>query len=473
LLSALSGASQAEVRKALVIGNSAYEAAGRLANPAHDATDLAASLRRLGFEVTLKLDLDVRSFDSAVDAFVQDAQNADLAVFFYAGHGLQYEGGAFLVPTDSRMETESAIRRETLSAQEIVSKLENASRVSVVVLDACRSNPLAEQLRRVMIGQKRSSSSVGRGLGFSESLRGRTLIIYSTAPGKEASDGFGRNSPFTNALVKHVETSGLEIEQMFKRVTAEVSKATQGQQVPVRLSALTTEIWLKPGALAASGENSHSPIIDVIAPPPLPAPQPQPPQERHSVSLIQEMLIWTGFYDGFITGTMTDRTSRAVRKFQASINSAPTGELDERELKNLIALGNQKKNAVGFAQEFDAKTGITLGLPTKLLSGTKRTTWGTNWVSNDDTIDVDTLLITDGRSLDDFYEKLKSQKGRVITYYYPQPHSFVLAGRNADGKSFYVRAISENGQIQGFSAVYSADLFPVVIAMSSSFRPAL
>ncbi len=477
LLGGLTSASQAEVRKALVIGNSEYQATGRLANSAHDAADVAASLRRLGFDVTLKLDLDVRSFDSAVDAFVQDAQRADLAVFFYAGHGLQYEGGSFLVPTDARMETEFAIRRETVSAQDIIRNLENASRVSVVVLDACRNNPLAERLRRVIIGQRRSGSSVGRGLAFPELSQGRAMIIYSTAPNTEAADGSGRNSPFTSALLEHIETPGLEIEQMFKRVTADVNRVTQGQQVPWRLSALMTEIVLKPGTLAPTSPsvyneptphyNDPPPQIDFIKP------TLSVPQSRTSVSVIQEMLIWTGFYDGFITGAMTEHTSRAVRQFQKSINSSPTGELEERELDKLIALGGQKKSAVGFVQEFDARTGITLGLPKRLLSRSKPGAWGTNWVSDNDRIDIDTLRITDGRSLDEFFQKLKGLKGRVVSYQYKQPNSFVLVGQEADGKSFYVRAAADKGQIQGFSVVYSADLFPVVIAMSSSFQPAL
>ncbi len=245
----------AEKRVALVIGNSAYASAGRLANPANDAADVAAALGRLGFDVTRAADLDARDFAAAIDNFLSAAHGADVAIFYYAGHGLQYDGGSYLLPVDARLENEFAIRRETMGAQEIVSALEGAARASVVILDACRNNPLAERLRDRLQGRGRAAA-VARGLGRIEASSGNTLVVYSAAPGQEAKDGAGRNSPFTEALLKYVETPGLEMEQMLKRVTADVERETGGKQQPERLSRLKIELMLKGGAAVKPGQTS-------------------------------------------------------------------------------------------------------------------------------------------------------------------------------------------------------------------------
>ncbi len=236
----------AEKRVALVIGNSAYASAGRLANPTNDAADVAAALQRLGFDVTRETDVDGRGFVAVIDNFLSAAKGADLAIFYYAGHGMQYDGASYLLPVDAKLESEFAIRRETMAAQEIVSALEGAAQASVVILDACRNNPLAELLRARLQGRGRAAA-VARGLGRIEASSGNTLVVYSAAPGQEAKDGAGRNSPFTEALLKHVETPGLEIEQMLKRVTADVERDTAGKQQPERLSRLKIELTLKGG----------------------------------------------------------------------------------------------------------------------------------------------------------------------------------------------------------------------------------
>ena len=239
-------AAPGEKRVALVIGNSDYVYAGRLDNPVNDASDVAAALTRLDFQVTPLLNGGGSAFASAVDDFMAKARGADVAVFYYAGHGLQFDGASYLLPTDARLENEFAIKREAFAAQDIVAGLENAARASIVVLDACRNNPLAEQLRRRLAGRGRAVS-VSRGLGRLETTSGETLIVYSASPGQVAEDGQGRNSPFTAAFLKHVETPGLEVEQMLKRVTAEVETATAGKQQPERLSRLKIELWLKEG----------------------------------------------------------------------------------------------------------------------------------------------------------------------------------------------------------------------------------
>ncbi len=241
-LGATAGAAS-EKRIALVIGNSAYISAGKLGNPINDATDIAAKLTRLGFDASLVLDADAPAFVKAIDQFMGQARDADIAVFYYAGHGLQYEGGAYLLPTDAKLESEFAIRRETVAAQEIVTALESSAKAGIVILDACRSNPLADRLRESLKGRGRAPA-LSRGLGRIEASAGNMLVVYSAAPGQEAQDGDGRNSPFTAAFLKHAETKGLEVEQMLKQVTAEVEKATKGTQQPERLSRLKIELWL-------------------------------------------------------------------------------------------------------------------------------------------------------------------------------------------------------------------------------------
>lgn len=244
-------AAPGEKRVALVVGNSAYAYAGRLINPANDAADVAAALTRVGFDVSLVLDSGGAAFAGAVDGFLSRARGAGVAMFYYAGHGMQYEGAPYLVPTDARLENEFSIKRETLAAQDIVSALEGAAHASVVVLDACRNNPLAEQLQQKLAGRGRAAA-VSRGLGGVQAVTGNTLVVYSAGPGQVAEDGEGRNSPFTAAFLKHAETPGLEVEQMLKRVTAEVETATGGKQQPERLSRLKIELWLKDGGATVS-----------------------------------------------------------------------------------------------------------------------------------------------------------------------------------------------------------------------------
>ncbi len=253
MFSSAAFAGDASHRVALVIGNAAYAYAGRLANPSNDAADVAAALTRLGFKVTPVFDTAGADLASAVDDFLGRARGADVAVFYYAGHGLQYDGSPYLLPIDAKLENEFAIKREALAAQDIVTALENTAHASIVVLDACRNNPLAEQLRQRLASRGRAAA-VSRGLGRIEAASGNTLVVYSAGPGQEAQDGGGRNSPFTTAFLKHAETPGLEVEQMLKRVTAEVEAATGGKQQPERLSRLKIELWLKEGAAPGDDE---------------------------------------------------------------------------------------------------------------------------------------------------------------------------------------------------------------------------
>lgn len=230
----------AEARRvALVIGNSAYEHASPLANPKNDANALAAALERLDFEVVKGVDLKRSAFERTVRDFARAIRGADTALLFYAGHGLQVGGRNYLAPVDARLSDEADLDFETLPLTTILKQMEREVKTNLVFLDACRDNPLARNLARSM-GTR--SASVGRGLARVDSGIG-TLIAFATEPGNVALDGKGNNSPFTQALLKHIETPGLDIAQMMRRVRSDVMRSTAQRQVPWNNSSLTGDFY--------------------------------------------------------------------------------------------------------------------------------------------------------------------------------------------------------------------------------------
>ena len=233
LLSALPVAAQAEGRVALVIGNSAYEHTDPLRNPGNDADGMAAALRRLDFEVVLGKDLDLDGFYDTLGEFDEASRGADVTLFFYAGHGLQVQGKNWLAPVDARLGSRLDLERGAVRLDTVLEHMRGTKKL--VYLDACRNNPLAGDLARSM-GVSRAAAT-SRGLARVRSGSG-TLIGYATAPDDVAADGEGRHSPFTEALLAHVETPGLSVNDMFGEVSGAVSRATGGKQVPWSHSSL-------------------------------------------------------------------------------------------------------------------------------------------------------------------------------------------------------------------------------------------
>jgi tetratricopeptide (TPR) repeat protein len=236
-------------RIALVIGNSNY-ALAPLDTPKNDADDISAALRRLHFDVAERTDISVRDFDQAMDTFEAKAKDADVALFFFSGHGVQIDKRGYLAPIDVNLESESSALRGLESVQEVVSRIENSAKVSIIVIDACRNSPLQDHLRRIAMAKNRALLGP-QGLPPVSVVGSNTLIVYATVPGESALDGEGRNSPFSGALLRHIETPGLEIELMFKRVTSDVLRATGGKQQPERLSRLQNELVLLPAMSGA------------------------------------------------------------------------------------------------------------------------------------------------------------------------------------------------------------------------------
>jgi uncharacterized caspase-like protein len=233
---------RAERRVALVIGNAQYEHAATLRNPLNDANDIAALLKTLGFEVMVGTDLDQRAFARQIDQFGRMLDGADVGLFYYAGHGLQVNDKNYLVSTRAKLENEFLVPAEAVELDSIVRLMESRSRVNLVFLDACRNNPLADNLRQGLASASRSVS-LGRGLARIEPAGRDTLIAFAAAPGQEAADGRDRNSPFTAALLQHMPKPGLEVSLMLKQVTAQVRRATNNAQRPQQLSDMSRTFY--------------------------------------------------------------------------------------------------------------------------------------------------------------------------------------------------------------------------------------
>ena len=272
----------AEKRVALVIGNGGYKETTPLINTVHDAPDMAAALRRLGFDVLDGLDLDKRGMERMIRQFDQKLPGADIALFFYAGHGMQVSGQNYLVPIDARLAAEGDIDFESLPLMLVLARMERESKTSIVLLDACRDNPLARNLARTM-GTR--AANVGQGLAEIRTGVG-TLIGFSTQPGNVALDGRGRNSPYTAALLKQIETPGRDVMSTLAAVTGEVVKVTSGKQVPWQHASLTG-----PVVLQSTGEVATSAAVPLPPPVQLPLPviaAPQPSAAGETWPLIKD-----------------------------------------------------------------------------------------------------------------------------------------------------------------------------------------
>jgi tetratricopeptide (TPR) repeat protein len=233
-------------RIALVIGNSHYAGAQALPNPANDAQAVAAALRGMKFEVSEGIDLDHAGMDRLIRAFLLDAAKAQLALLFYAGHGMQIDGRNYLLPVDVKL-TADELAASMTDVDKILAGLDDQVRTNVVILDACRDNPFAAQAL-AQAGTTRSVASAGlaapSSLGAGATLGAGTLIAFATAPGQVALDGTGADSPFSTALVRHIATPGLEVQAMLTRVRAEVVAVTRSRQVPWSNSSLLGEVYL-------------------------------------------------------------------------------------------------------------------------------------------------------------------------------------------------------------------------------------
>ena len=227
VLSLFVGAAPAAERVALVIGNGAYEHVAHLANPSNDAEDMGSALARLGFAVTRLDNAGFEEMRKGLREFEEAAARSEVAVVFYAGHGIEVDNRNYLIPVDARLESDRAVKHESMPLDRVMESVQDASRFRLVILDACRNNPFVKSMKR-----RDPTRQINRGLSRVEPS-GDTLVAYAAKEGTTAADrGKGRNSPYTQALLRYLEQPGLEVMDLFRFVNDAVKESTGGSQEP-------------------------------------------------------------------------------------------------------------------------------------------------------------------------------------------------------------------------------------------------
>ena len=252
-----SGPAFAEKRVALVLGNSNYQNVAPLPNPVNDSSKIAATLKDAGFDVVdSRRDLAAAETRRALRDFADRARDADIAVVYYAGHGIEVDGGNYLIPVDARLERDTDIYDEGLSLDRILIAIEPAKKLRLVILDACRDNPFARTMKRTV-----ASRAIGQGLAKVEPTSPNVLIAYSAKAGSTAADGDGNNSPFTMALSHHLTKPGLDVRRAFGFVRDEVLKTTNNRQEPFVYGSLGGEdVPLVPAPRSAPAAAAPAPV---------------------------------------------------------------------------------------------------------------------------------------------------------------------------------------------------------------------
>jgi WD40 repeat protein len=235
----------ADQRMALVMGNSAYQRAPRLSNATNDAGLLAETFKKAGFTVVeARNDLSAQDMRRALRDFGAKARSADIAVIYYAGHGIEIDGNNYLVPIDAQLENDTDVYDETVGLDRVLVAIEPAKRLRLVILDACRDNPFAKTMKRTL-----ASRAVARGLAKVEPTSPNTLVAFAAKAGLTALDGDGKNSPFATALAHHLATPGLDLRKAFGYVRDEVLEATTNRQEPFIYGSLGgDDVMLAPAA---------------------------------------------------------------------------------------------------------------------------------------------------------------------------------------------------------------------------------
>ena len=210
----VAGEAATERRIALIIGNSNYTDAP-LRNPVNDAVDMAAALKKLDFKAILKTNADQRTMKMSIRSFGKQLSKGGIGLFYFADHGIQYNGRNYLIPVRAEVQSEADVEFEAVDAGRVLAQMERAgNNLNIIILDACRNNPFARSFR-----------SSQRGLAKMDAPTG-SILAYSTAPGSVAADGTGRNGLYTQYLLKHISSSGNRLEDVFKQVRIDVMRNT-------------------------------------------------------------------------------------------------------------------------------------------------------------------------------------------------------------------------------------------------------
>ncbi len=331
----------AEKRVALVLGNSAYQNVPQLANPVNDGAVIAAKLKDAGFDVVdSRHDLPAAETRRALRDFADRARDADIAVVYYAGHGMEVDGTNYLIPVDAKLERDTDVYDEAFSLDRVLVAIEPARQLRLVILDACRDNPFTRLMKRSI-----ASRAIGRGLAKIEPTSPNTLIAYSAKAGSTALDGDARNSPFTMALAKHLTTPGLDVRRAFGFVRDDVLKTTSNRQEPFVYGSLGgDDLPLVPAAKSTQ---------------PAPAPNPQSEARRDYELALQignkdALNAFLAQYpEGFYANLARIQLARIAAE-ETRIAATEKARLAEQERARLAAEGTQKAQQLK-AAEADAK----------------------------------------------------------------------------------------------------------------------
>lgn len=276
---------ETEPRTALVIGNSAYRDAP-LVNPTNDAEDVAKRLSELGFRVMLHLNANQRQMKQAIRSYASTLKAGGVALFFYAGHGVQSRNRNYLLPVNADVQNEYELEDEAVDANLVIGAMDEAqTRVNIVILDACRNNPFAKSFR-----------SAQQGLAQMDAARG-SLIAFATSPGSVAADGIGRNGTYSKHLLQSLTVPDVEVERVFKRVAQGVSTETRGRQIPWTSSSLTGDFFFAiPGGRLAQAKTEPAPV---------------PVIGNNSIQLQVELAFW----DTIKASTMVEDYEEYLKRF--------------------------------------------------------------------------------------------------------------------------------------------------------------
>ncbi len=329
-------------RVALIIGNSDYEAVGRLPNPVNDAEAIGAAFTRLGFDVTLITDVDYGAMRRALQDFETKVATAEVAVVFFAGHGIEIDGTNYLIPTDAQLKRDTHVFDETIPLDRVLTAVEQATVLRIIILDACRNNPFVVQMER-----SGPTRSIGRGLARVDPS-GSTILAYAAREGTVADDGDGDHSPFTEALLAHLETPGLEVSFVFRNVRDDVLTATGGIQEPIVYSSLgreeiyfvSTKIPLSPVPVIqvqGAAETDQSNVVVAY----------------QAALAIDTVEAWQAFLRYYSTGLYADLARAALNKLRgeerADVELLPAPEIADQPM----FVGDDVDAAVGAAAACD------------------------------------------------------------------------------------------------------------------------
>lgn len=320
----------AEKRVALVLGNSSYQNVAKLPNPVNDGAVIAATLKDAGFDVVdLRQDLGILESRRALRDFADRASDADIAVVYYAGHGIEVDGANYLIPVDAKLERDADVYDEALSLNRVLQAIEPAKKLRLVILDACRDNPLSKTMKRTG-----ATRAIGQGLAKVEPTSPNMLIAYSAKAGSTAADGDGKNSPFTVALVKHLTTPGLDVRRAFGFVRDDVLKTTSNRQEPFVYGSLGgDDVPLVPAKVA--------PVTSA------PAPNPQAEARRDYELALQlgNRSAMKAFLAQYPDGFYASLAKLQLEKFsaeEARVAATEKARLAEQERARLAGEGAQK-----------------------------------------------------------------------------------------------------------------------------------